>query len=181
MAFLVGLFDQLEMLVFLLAFKLAEKASFLWRCLVNLSIGCLLEKKWANKSKDNKKSLLEQPFHFGLKASFSATLKVIYQTHFLAIWPTNKPKANRKAKNQTPLSIFNIYKIKNGSSISMGLGIFLRSGSEPVKFKRIHIRRFQFFGTQTVKTNTDPQIWVGSNTLAIPKSLNLDLSFYWLV
>ena len=38
---LVG-FDQLEMLVILLAFKLAEKANCLWRCLVNSGISCSL-------------------------------------------------------------------------------------------------------------------------------------------
>ena len=40
--FLVGMFDQLEILAFLLAFKLAEKANYLWRYLVNLGIDCCL-------------------------------------------------------------------------------------------------------------------------------------------
>ena len=73
---------------------------------------------------------------------------------------------------------FNIYliykKIKKKGVLQIrgsGSGFFLRSGSGPVNFKRIRIRPGSdgsIFCSRSVKTDTDPRIWVGSNTHCHP-------------
>ena len=86
-------------LLFLLAFKLAEKVSCLWWCLVNLSIDCWLfiRKKMGQQFKSQPKKLTGKTFSFWLQFSFSATFKVIYQI-FFGYLTNNKPKTKNQLK-----------------------------------------------------------------------------------
>ena len=64
----------------------------------------------SQKAKSQPRKLDGAVFYFGLKASFSAALKAIYQTSFFGCLTNQqiknqKPKANQKAKNQTPPSL----------------------------------------------------------------------------
>ena len=106
----VGMFNQLKILVILLPFNLAEKASCLWRYLVNLSIGCWLyinekvdqqvksqSKKLADQQvKSQSKKLAGAAFSFWLKSQFFSFFKSHLSNTFFQLFdqPINhKPKA----------------------------------------------------------------------------------------
>ena len=83
LVFLVDLFDQLKML----AFKLTLKASCLWRCLVNLSIGCWLfiREKIGQQVKSQPKKLAGAAFSIWLKSQLFNCFKSHLSNIFLPI------------------------------------------------------------------------------------------------
>ena len=94
----VGMFNQLKILVILLPFNLAEKASCLWRYLVNLSIGCWLyiNEKVDQQVKNQSKKLAGAAFSFWLKSQFFNFFKSHLSNTFFQLFdqPINhKPKA----------------------------------------------------------------------------------------
>ena len=86
--------------LFLLDFKLAEKASCLWRCLVNLNISCWLfiREKVGQQTKSQPKKLAGAPFSFLLKSQLFSYFKSHLSNIFFSCLTNQQVKRQKPTK-----------------------------------------------------------------------------------
>ena len=124
--------------LFLLAFKLAEKASCLWSCLVNFSIGCWLfiREKVSQQAKSQPKELA---FPFWLKSQLFTCFKSHLPNTFFGCLTNQQAKSQNPTKKLSqkpftkhPLNRTNIESLQDGSEdyfLTVGTNLILANPS----------------------------------------------------